>query len=290
MVLKFKDRTNPLRKVMIYGKDGTGKSTFAAQYCRKHNLTPVVIDIDDTNYTDLPILELNFRNDRATFKSIELAIKDITDIETFDTIILDGVTSLLEMLVSDARGMAKYSDRASRFQKILQALLSSGKNLIFIGQADMEVIFTEEFQSSKMVIKVNSIVNEKYLCEIDEKGNFTTTVMKFRTMENTPKEKVTIPEALVEPLAPQKTKVMNESKQSDVFMTAAEIGEPKPEDDPVRNSCIMIKEMLENEGIEVTKMNMRNKVWELISEGILPEENRKPLAQYITKHCPEGLE
>ena len=287
MVLKFKDRTNPLKKVMVYGKDGTGKSTFAAQYCSKHNLTPVVIDIDDTNYTDLPILELNFRNDRATFKSIELAIKDITSIETFDTIILDGVTSLLEMLVSDARGMAKYSDRASRFQKILQALLSSGKNLIFIGQADMEVIFTEEFQSSKMVIKVNSIVNEKYLCEVDEKGNFTTKTMKFRTMENN--EKVTIPEVPVEPPV-QKPAVMNESKQSDVFMTAAEIGEPKPEDDPVRNSCIMIKEMLENEGIEVTKMNMRNKVWELISEGILPEENRKPLAQYITKHCPEGLE
>lgn len=75
-----------------------------------------------------------------------------------------------------------------------------------------------------------------------------------------------------------------------VFTTAAEIGEPKPEDDPVRNSCIMIKEMLEKEGIEPTKMNMRHKVWKLIEDGVLPEENRKPLAQYITKHCPEGLE
>ena len=41
-------------------------------------------------------------------------------------------------------------------------MMSSRKNLIFIGQADMEVIYNEEFQSNKMVIKINSIVNEKY--------------------------------------------------------------------------------------------------------------------------------
>ena len=74
------------------------------------------------------------------------------------------------------------------------------------------------------------------------------------------------------------------------FKTAAEIGEPKPEDDPVRNSCIIIKEMLEKEGVEVTKSSMRSKVIKLIKEEVLPKENRPSLIDYIDKHCPEELE
>lgn len=183
MVLQFKKRgDNDLKKTMIYGNDGTGKSTFAAEYCRENNLHPVVIDIDDTNYTDLPILELDFKNDLKTYNQIKNAIEEISKSEQFDTIILDGVTSLLEMLVSKAKGLKKYSDRAERFQDILRALLSSGKHLIFIGQADMEVIYNEEFQSSKMVIKVNSIVNEKYLC-YKKKDGFSHKVVKFRKVE-----------------------------------------------------------------------------------------------------------
>ena len=152
MVLKFKEPTNDLKKVMVYGLDGSGKSTFAANYCKEHGLNPVVIDIDDTNRTALysqgRVLDVNMRTDKSTFSNIKKTIEEIKDTE-FDTIIIDGVTSLLEMLTSDARGLAKYSDRASRFQKILQALLDSRKHIIFIGQIDMEVIFTEEFQSPK---------------------------------------------------------------------------------------------------------------------------------------------
>ena len=50
--LTFKNRTaNDKKKVMIYGNDGTGKSTFAETYCNKNGLNRVVIDIDDTNFT-----------------------------------------------------------------------------------------------------------------------------------------------------------------------------------------------------------------------------------------------
>ena len=183
MVLKFKQRgTNDLKKVMIYGNDGTGKSTFAETYCHENNLHPIVIDIDDTNYTNLPILDLDFGTDIKTYQNIKNAIAEISKSGDFDTIIIDGVTSLLEMLVSKAKGLKKYSDRAERFQDLLRALLSSGKHLIFIGQADMEVIYNEEFQSSKMVIKVNSLVNEKYLC-YKKKDGFSHKVVKFRTFE-----------------------------------------------------------------------------------------------------------
>lgn len=260
MVLKFKKRgADDLKKVMIYGQDGTGKSTFAAEYCYENNLKPVVIDVDDTNYTDLPILDLNFRTDIQTFNGIRGAIDEISKSNDFDTIILDGVTSLLEMLVSNAKGLAKYSDRAMRFQKILQALLSSGKHLIFIGQIDMAVIFTEEVQSSKMVIKVNSIVNEKYLCEVSDKGEFSHKVIKYRTLENTKPSRVQgkIPEVV--------------------------------DDDPLHAICQDIKNQLEHEGKLVTKSTMKSKVVKLINDGEIEANLRPSLIKFIQKHCPEEL-
>lgn len=80
-------------------------------------------------------------------------------------------------------------------------------------------------------------------------------------------------------------------KSEDIgFQTAAEIGEPKLEDDPVRNQCILIKDMLEKEGKLVTKFSMRLKVVQLIEEEGLPAENKQALCDYINKHCPEGLQ
>ena len=179
--LKFKTRgTDDKKKVMIYGNDGTGKSTFAEQYCKDNGLKPLVIDVDDTNFTSLPIVEIDMSNDRKAYTFVKQVVESIKDNPEFDTIIIDGVTSYLEMLVSKAKGMKKYSDRAERFQDVLRCLQSSGKHLIFIGQADMEVIYSDEYQSNKMVIKINSIVNEKYHCYISPKGEFKVETVKYR--------------------------------------------------------------------------------------------------------------
>ena len=182
--LKLKKRgVNDKKKIMIYGNDGTGKSTFAEKYCKDNGLKPLVIDIDDTNFSDLPIVELDMSNDRKAYQMVKKVIESIKDDDRFDTIILDGVTSYLEMLVSKANGLKKYSDRAERFQDVLRCLQASGKHLIFIGQADMEVIYSEDYQSNKMVIKINSIVNEKYHCIITPKGEYKVETVKFRSVE-----------------------------------------------------------------------------------------------------------
>ena len=185
MALRFKDRTKEpsLKKVLIYGMDGSGKSTFAEQYCREHGLNPVCIDIDDTNYTNVPIVEVNLTTDLTTYNTVKNVIQEISKSKDFDTIILDGVTSLLELLTSRAKGMAAYSDRSKRWNDILRSLLVSGKNIIFVGQIDMELIYTPDAQSSKAVIKVNSMVNEKYYTYIDEKGQYCHDVKKFRTLD-----------------------------------------------------------------------------------------------------------
>ena len=182
--LTFKTRgANDKKKVLIYGNDGTGKSSYAETYCKTNDLKPVCIDIDDTNYTSIPLVEIDTRTDLTTFNSICEVIDLITDDERFDTIIVDGVTSLIEMLVSKANGLKKYSDRSERFTKILRKLQMSGKNIIWIGQADMKVIYSEDHQSNKIVIKINSIVNEKYHCYIAKNGKYEVETEKYRSIE-----------------------------------------------------------------------------------------------------------
>ena len=179
--LTFKTRgANDKKKVLIYGNDGTGKSTYAETYCKENGLTAVCIDIDDTNYTSIPLVEIDTRTDITTFNSICQVIELITEDDRFDTIIIDGVTSLIEMLVSKANGLKKYSDRSERFTKILRLLQSSGKNIIWIGQADMKVIYNDDHQSNKIVIKINSIVNEKYHCYIAKNGAYEVETEKIR--------------------------------------------------------------------------------------------------------------
>lgn len=180
--LSFKTRgANDKKKVLIYGNDGTGKSTYAEQYCKDNGLTAVCIDIDDTNFTNIPLVEIDTRTDITTFNSICQVIDLISEDDRFDTIIVDGVTSLIEMLVSKANGLKKYSDRSERFTKILRKIQASGKNIIWIGQADMKVIYNDEHQSNKIVIKINSIVNEKYHCLIN-KGKYEVETEKIRRM------------------------------------------------------------------------------------------------------------
>ena len=183
--LTFKTRgVNDKKRIMVYGNDGTGKSTYAETYCKEHNLKAVCIDVDDTNYTSIPLVEIDTRTDVTTFNSICNVIDLITADERFDTIIIDGVTSLIEMLVSKANGLKKYSDRSERFTKILRKIQASGKNIIWIGQADMKVIYNDEHQSNKIVIKINSIVNEKYYCYITDKGEYKVETEKFRSIDS----------------------------------------------------------------------------------------------------------
>lgn len=250
--LKFKTRgSSDKKKVMIYGNDGTGKSTFAEEYCEKNGLKPVCIDIDDTNFTNVPIVEIDLSTDLNTFKSIKEVITQIRATDDFDTIIVDGVTSLLELLVSKSKGLSKYGDRSVRFQDILRLLLSSDKHLIFIGQADMEVIYTTDHQSNKSIIKVNSIVNEKYHCYITSKGEYAHEVMKYRTFEG--------------------ETVDNETND-------------------IKELCQSLKESLEIGNKPVTKSTMKSQAVKMIKAGAIESELRPQLIQFIEKHCPEELD
>jgi len=275
MALKLKNRSeNPRKKVLIYGLDGTGKSTFAETYCKENGLNPIVIDIDDTNFTGLDILDLRFANDMQTYTIVKNTIKEIGKTPEYDTIILDGVSSLLEMLTSKAKGMAAYSDRSKRWNDILFELENTHKNLIFIGQIDLEMLFNEDYQPSKAVIKVNSLVNEKYRCYIDDKGNYTYETKKFRTLEQIEAEsKVT-----------KKEKHVEKPKPSG-FETAAKI-EPTDENPVMENYVRTIAKRVALQGNKITKRTMRAKCFELVQIGDIPTELKDEIYQYINENCP----
>ena len=147
-------------------------------------------------------------------------------------------------------------------------MVNINKNVIIIGQIDAQVVWNEEKQSNKSIIRVDSLVNERYLCEADvQKNKFWHTQTKKRTLE-------LIDEALVE---------------DDVEETTSKKISSKKNDDPIHNQCVKIKEMLEKEGKPVNKSSMKSKVIKLINEGVIPKENRPSLIKYIQEKCPEEL-
>ena len=263
--------------------DGSGKSTFAEEYCRQHGLNPVCIDIDDTNYTNVPIVEINLTTDITTYNSIKEVIKEITKSKEFDTIILDGVTSLLELLTSRSKGMSAYSDRSKRWNDILRALLVSKKNIIFVGQIDMELIFTPDAQSSKAVIKVNSMVNEKYYTYIDDKGNYLHETKKFRTLGTVEEIEAAVIQEAEEAKAEQ-VKEAPKPKPSG-FETADNI-EPTDEQPVLENYMRSIATRVMMQGDKITKRTMRAKTFELVQMGTIPMEMKDELYNYINDNCP----
>ena len=177
MALQFDDSPRPT-KVLIYGLDGTGKSTAAEKYCQKRGLKPVCVDFDKTNWTNVPKLKLSMRDAKTVMTNIKLMIRDITASE-YDTIILDGVGTLTDLLIPENVKLSQqaYLQRTNLFKKIWKCLLTSDVNVIFIGQKDL--IVTEENESSKLAEKINNMVDWKFQCH--RKGDvFTSECTKWR--------------------------------------------------------------------------------------------------------------
>lgn len=282
MALRFKDRKqNPRKKILVYGLDGTGKSTFAFNYCEQNGLTPVVIDVDDTNFTPAPILDLNFGSDVTTYQNLKKAIEEIGKSDDFDTIILDGVTSLLEMLVSKSKGLSAYSDRSKRWNDLLFKLDNTRKNLIFIGQIDMEMMFNEDYQPSKAIIKVNSLVNEKYKCFIDDKGKYTYEVKKLRTLEELEAESSTpVKKPRSKKVTPQKVVDKVEDVSLDPVETVEENVEKKA------NSFDNVEEIASSIIAELPQKNMleaKKELARLLKMEVISKDECKEILKEIEK-------
>ena len=275
MALKFKQRNSRPKKVLIYGLDGTGKSTFAEEYCKKHQLNAVCIDIDDTNFTSIPCIEFERSNHLKVKNQVLTFIEDVKKSEDFDTVIIDGVSSLLNLLVSDSKGIKMYGDRTVALNKILNELARSKLNFILIGQIDLE---TDRDEISSAVVNINSIVNEKYLCFI-EKGQYLSEAKKLRVEDDF---ELLEAEAKPKPKTPKKPKVTKPVKG---FETAAEI-EPTDEQPVLDNYMKTVAIKVIQAGDKLNKINMRKKVFELVQLGEIDSSIKEDLYKYINENCP----
>lgn len=178
-MLQFKKNNEKrVKKVLIYGLDNSGKSTYAEKYCKENNLKPVVVDIEDTNFTDVPSVVFERGSSMKVKDQLVTTIQEVIKSD-YDTIIIDGVSSLLQLLVSNANGLKAYSDRSSNLNNITNALIKSKLNFILIGQIDLAVERKDDSEPSVAVVNLNAMVNEKYLT-VNENGKFSVITKKYR--------------------------------------------------------------------------------------------------------------
>lgn len=182
-IKKRKDGKN-LETILVIGADGTFKSNFAAKYCEKKGLNAIVLDFDRTNFSNLDIVDdFDLSNDRKSFKGINTVLDEISKME-YDTIIMDGITTVIESFIGSSSGMAAYSSRSKLFYKLIHKLQGMNKNLIFIGQEDADLDFYKENESpSKVIIRLNAICNRKFRCSKVGANKFQVECIKDRSGE-----------------------------------------------------------------------------------------------------------
>ena len=162
MVLKLKDRNTTPRKVLFYGKDGVGKSTRAAQYVAVKRLKAVCVDVDETNFTDLPIVDVDFSNPLKAYQNMLRVIDEVKKSE-YDTLVIDGVGSWIQYMTP--KKDPYMAMRNARFNEVMKELRNSKLNVILIAQVDFYVEDPgKEEKNNKMVVYLNGWVNEKYYC------------------------------------------------------------------------------------------------------------------------------
>lgn len=184
MNIKKRKDGNNLEKVLIFGEDGSFKSSFAAKYCEKKGLNAIVLDFDRTNFSNLDIVDdFDLSNDRRAFKGINTVLDEISKLE-YDTIVMDGITTVIESFIGSGQGMSAYSSRSKLFYKLIHKLQGMNKHLIFIGQEDADLDFYKENESpSKVIIRLNAICNRKFRCSKVGANKFNVECIKDRSGE-----------------------------------------------------------------------------------------------------------
>jgi septin family protein len=282
MNLKFRKNNDMPLKILFFGEDGTGKSTAAESYAKKHKLNAVAIDVDNTNFTEIPILELDLTSDIKSYNNVKDAINQVATSD-FDTIIIDGVSSLLEMLTPDKQGMIAYKQRADRFSSILNTLNKSGLNVIFIGQIDMEIIISPDYVSPKPIIKINSIVNQKYRC-VKDGEKFKVVTEKFRGGGKSPSKPKSKKNNLefVNELIPDKEPVVKENRTTENVKEKEE----KPNKDELNveeKYDQVISDLQTTPESEVTLEAFKIELRQLQDEGDITSKEKQRLLYYAKK-------
>lgn len=180
MNIKKRKDGNNLITALFYGDDGTGKSTAVERYCKKNKLNALVFDLDNTNYTSMDIVtDFDLSNDRRTYKCINEYLEEFKKLG-YDTLVIDGIDTLIEALTGSGQGMSAYSTRSKLFYKLMHKIKALNVNVVFIGQRPVDInSYGKDESPNKLIIRVNALSNEKYRC-ICNNGKFEVETTKYR--------------------------------------------------------------------------------------------------------------
>jgi len=169
--IPIQDKTKRPDYILIYGNPGTGKTTSAWKYCKMKGYNPIVFDVNNTNHTPMPNLDIDFsKNHIVILKDLLKWIPLIAKSE-YDTIVIEDTGRLIDSKLTPVKAneknkFAKWEVRATAMSKLLDCMVKSGLNIIFIGQSDMIIKDHENKDEnetySKPVVEINSIVNWAY--------------------------------------------------------------------------------------------------------------------------------
>ena len=189
MEIPIADKSKRPDIVMIYGNPGTGKTTSACRYCKMKGYNPIVLDVNNTNHTSMPNLDIDFtKNHIVILKELTKWIPIIAKSE-YDTIVIEDTGRLIDTKLTPTKAneknkFAKWEVRAAAMSKLIDCLMKSGLNLIFIGQSDMIIKDHENKDEnetySKPVVEINSIVNWAYYTYKPNELTFKWVCTKYR--------------------------------------------------------------------------------------------------------------
>lgn len=189
MEIPIQDKAKRPDIVLIHGNPGTGKTTSAWKYCQMKGYKPLVLDVNNTNHTPMPNLDVNWNGNHIAINRELLKWIPVIAKSEYDTLVIEDTGRLIDnkltpLKANEKNKFAKWEVRATNMSKLLDCLLKSGLNLIFIGQSDMIIKDHENKDDnetySKPVVEINSIVNYAYYTYKPDPFTYKWTCTKYR--------------------------------------------------------------------------------------------------------------
>ena len=187
--IPIQDKSKRAEIILIHGNPGTGKTTSAYKHCLMKGYNPIVLDVNNTNHTPMPNLDIDFSKNHVYILSELKKWIPLLAKSEYDTIVIEDTGRLIDSKLTPTKAneknkFAKWEVRATAMAQLIDCLIKSKMNIIFIGQSDMIIKDHESKDDnetySKPVVEINSIVNWAYYTYKPDELTFKWTCTKYR--------------------------------------------------------------------------------------------------------------